>query len=75
MNEQQQHEFLVSYAIDRMAEYLIEDYALSIPAALQFLYNSDIYQKLMQSNTGLSGQSPCYIYELLRKEYETGFAV
>ena len=55
-----------------MTEFLIEDHNLSIATALQFIYNSDTYQKLNQIETGLYEQSPSYVYELLDKEYRTG---
>ena len=72
MSQEQQHNFLIAYTIDRMTEFLIEDHNLSIATALQFIYNSDTYQKLNQIETGLYEQSPSYVYELLDKEYRTG---
>ena len=75
MNQQQQQNFLIAYTVDRMTEYLIEDYALPIVAALQFVYNSDTYVKLTQTANGLYEQSPAYVYELLSREYQTGVAV
>ena len=74
MNSQQLQNFLIAYAIDRMTEFLIEDYNLSITESLNFIYNSDTYQKLVNTRTGLYEQSPSYIYELLVKEYKTGSA-
>ena len=74
MSQQQQQDFLIAYTVDRMTEYLIEDHDLSIIKALQFIYNSDTYQKLIQTDNGLYEQSPSYVYELLNKEYHTGVA-
>ena len=74
MNQQQQQAFLIAYTVDRMTEFLIEDYELSIGAALQFIYNSETYQKLVQTENGLYEQSPSYVYELLSREYQTGVA-
>ena len=74
MSQQQQQNFLIAYTIDRMTEFLIEDYGVTIHAALQFIYNSDTYQKLLQTENGLYIQSPSYTYELLNKEYLTGVA-
>ena len=65
---------MIAYAIDRMTEFLIEDYNLSIAESLNFIYNSDTYQKLVRTETGLYEQSPSYIYELLEREYKTGSA-
>lgn len=72
MTTQQLQDFLIAYAIDRMTEFLIEDYNLSITESLNFIYNSDTYLKLVKVKTGLYEQSPSYIYELLEKEYKTG---
>ena len=74
MTQQQQTDFLIAYTVDRMTEFLIEDYHLPIAAALQFIYNSDTYQKLSQTANGLYEQSPSYVYELLNREYQTGIA-
>lgn len=72
MTSQQLQDFLVAYAIDRMTEFLIEDYGLSIVESLNFIYNSETYQKLIKTINGLYEQSPSYIYELLEREYKTG---
>lgn len=72
MEPSQYKDFLISYAIDRMTEYLIEDHNLSIELALSTIYNSDTYKKLVQTENDLYIQSSAYIYELLDKEYRTG---
>lgn len=72
MTSQQLQDFLIAYAIDRMTEFLIEDYGLSIVESLNFIYNSETYQKLIKTKNGLYEQSPSYIYELLEREYKTG---
>lgn len=69
MDKPQQQSFLIAYTVDRMTEFLIEDYKLEIPKALQFIYNSNTYQKLIQTENGLYEQSPSYVYELLSREY------
>ena len=74
MSQQQQQNFLIAYTVDRLTEFLIEDYELSIAAALQYIYNSDTYQKLTQAENGLYAESPAYVYELLNLEYQTGVA-
>lgn len=66
---EQQISFMIAYTVDRMTEFLIEDYQLSIPQALSVIYNAKIYQKLLQTETGLYAQSPSYVYELLEEEH------
>lgn len=36
---------------------------------LKFIYNSETYAKLSQTENGLYSQSSAYVYELLEKEY------
>lgn len=72
MSKEQLQEFLIAFAVDRMTEFLIEDYHLPIADALHFIYNSETYQKLSDVENGLYEQSPSYIYELLNNEYCNG---
>lgn len=47
---------------------LVEDYQISIPEALDILYNSETYEKLQDTRTGLYFQSPVYVYDFLLNE-------
>lgn len=38
MMRQQQTDFLISYTVDRLEEFTIEDYGLTIPDALKTIY-------------------------------------
>lgn len=69
MEHNQIFNFLVNRATDEMTKYLTEDYGLTILQALNIIYNSNIYQKLKDENTGLYEQSPAYVYEYLCQEY------
>ena len=71
MTDQQQTEYLISYITDNLTKYLIQDYALDLPSALNIVYNSEVYSQLEQKDNYLPSQSPSYIYELLNKEYTT----
>jgi hypothetical protein len=55
-----------------MVEYLIGDFKLDIPKALDIVYNSTTYDLLNKTDNGLYSQSPAYVYEYLKSEYETG---
>ena len=50
----------------------MEEYKLSIPEALDLVYNSQLYEKIMDLKTGLYYQSAKYNYELLRHEVKYG---
>ena len=58
-------------AVD-LAELLSNDLELTIPEALDILYNSETYLKLSDPNTGLYFQSALYVYSYLQQEISTG---
>ena len=55
-----------------LAELLSNDFELTIPEALDILYNSETYLKLSDPNTGLYFQSTLYVYSYLQQEISTG---
>ena len=55
-----------------LAVMLVEDYQISIPEALDILYNSETYEKLQDPRTGLYFQSPVYVYDFLLQELKNG---
>lgn len=71
MNENHS-EFLVSYIVDEMTKFLIQDRKVSIENALSMIYNSITYEKLLNTENELYIQSPAYIYEIFDREYRTG---
>jgi hypothetical protein len=73
MNKEQK--FLIELMIDDIAKYLIEDMNISILEALDIVYNSQVFDKLMDIETGLYYQSPAYCYEYLKHELKYGKAV
>ena len=70
MSIDKQRQFLVNYAIDQMTAYLIEDLHISLGQALDIIYNSRVYDLLLDESTDLTSYSPSYIYELLKQEQE-----
>ena len=63
-----QLQFIINSDVERMTKYLIEDKEISIIHALDIIYNSNIYQKLLDRKTGLYLYSPAYIYDYLKEE-------
>ena len=55
-----------------MAEFLTEDFGMSIAESLDILYNSETYSKLTDRNTGLYFQSSGYVYSFLKSELAFG---
>ena len=66
--EQRDFEFLRERRLAQLAALLIEERGLSFSEAFRELYNSDIYEKLNDSRSGLYIQSARYIYSYLEKE-------
>ncbi len=71
MIENNKIEFLTNYITDKITTYIISDYNLNLPNALNVIYNSRTFENLKNSETSLYIQSPSYIYELLKKECAT----
>ena len=53
-------------------EYLVTDEKISIKDAMTRFYSSAIYEKLLDSETGLYLSSSAYVYDLLRDELQNG---
>lgn len=71
MTKEQTNKYLIDRAVDVMTGYFVQDQKQGIEQAIDFIYNSDTYQKLINTQTGLYTQSPAYIYQLLEHEYKT----
>lgn len=63
-------EFIINCDIEEMASLLQEEYGMDLLKAFDTIYNSKIYQKLTNTETGLYIQSPLYIYNYLKEELE-----
>lgn len=67
-----QQDYLISHIVDKITGFLIEDFQLDIPSALNIVYTSDTFRVLSDKETDLYSQSPSYIYEWLKREFLTG---
>ncbi len=56
---------LLNARIKDMAIWLMEDFSYSLEEALDCVYNSELFEKLQDIETGLYYQSSGYNYELL----------
>ncbi len=75
MDEQQKVGYLIAFTVDKMTQYLMVDFHLDIVTALNFIYNSKVYELLLDRQNELYVQSSSYIYELLKSEYLTARVV
>lgn len=63
---------LLNARIKDMAIWLMEDFKYSLEEALDCVYNSELFEKLQDIETGLYYQSSGYNYELLKEEMKYG---
>ena len=64
--------FLINSLVEQLTLMVIEEYNLSIPQALELVYNSQLYEKIIDTDSGLYYQSAKYNYEMLRHEMKYG---
>lgn len=65
-------EFVIENLAKELALRLIEERGLTMKQALDTIYNSETYTKVLDLNTGLYSQSTAYIYSILETEILTG---
>ncbi|WP_055666048.1 hypothetical protein [Desnuesiella massiliensis] len=63
---------LIEGIIQELIKFLCEDEESSIEAAMGVVYNSQIFEKLLDEETGLYKESSSFIYELLKDELKHG---
>lgn len=68
----EQTKFLIDSLVERLALWAMNDYRLSVVEALQLVYNSQLYEKILDLETGLYYQSAAYNYGLLKHEIDYG---
>ncbi len=68
----QETQFLIDSLVERLTQFLMEDDKLTLVEALSIVYHSQLYEKIMDMETGLYFQSAAYNYNLLRRELTLG---
>ena len=68
MIPQQQRNFLINHIVDKLPEFIIKDNNIDITSALKIVYQSKVYQLILDIDGDLYSQSPSYIYDLLKSE-------
>ena len=63
---------MMEYMIQDLVEIITEDQKVEYDNAMSMLYNSMIYDKIMDAETGLYRESPAYVYGLLQDEIRYG---
>lgn len=67
-----ENRFLVQSVVQKLVMFLMRDYNLPLLDAFAAVYNSELYELLLDMETGLYYQSPLYVYNYLRQELSTG---
>lgn len=65
-------EFTIEELVKELVLRLMEERGLSMKEALDTIYNSETYTKLLDLRTGLFSQSTAYVYSILETEILTG---
>lgn len=60
--------FLIDNLLSGLVNILIEQKGLTLQEALDVIYNSKLYDKIMDTETGLYFQSEDYNFEILSEE-------
>lgn len=64
--------FMIEELAKELALRLIKECNLSMKEALNRVYNSETYSKILDLQTGLFSQSTAYVYSILETELLTG---
>ena len=69
MNERKQ---LIEYSIQSIVEMIAKDQHLEYDDAMNCFYESQVFDKLQDQETGLYLESPAYVYDLYKDEINFG---
>lgn len=69
MSKEQQ---MVEYMVQDLVEMHTETQGVEYDIAMRTIYNSQVYEKLIDTETGLYRESPAYVYGLLQDELNFG---
>lgn len=61
-------QFMIECITTELTDYVMRDYHISMQEALDRIYNSETYSKLINTNSGLYYQSPLLVYDIFKEE-------
>jgi len=64
--------FMIEELVKELSLRLMEERGLTMKEALDTVYNSETYGKVLDLRTGLFAQSTSYVYSILETEILTG---
>lgn len=68
--KEQMREYLISNTINKMVQYLMEEESLTLEQAMDVVYRSRTIQLLQVPEGELYVQSPAYVYDMMRQEFQ-----
>ena len=72
MSKEQQ---MIEYMVQDLVAMLTETQGIEYDAAMRTIYDSQVYEKIIDTETGLYRESPSYVYGLLQDEFNFGHIV
>jgi hypothetical protein len=64
--------FMIEELVKELTLRLMDERGMTMKQALDTIYNSETYTKLLDDRTGLFSQSTVYVYSILETEILTG---
>ena len=64
--------FMIEELVKELTLRLMDERGMTMKQALDTIYNSETYTKLLDERTGLFSQSTVYVYSILETEILTG---
>lgn len=72
MSKQEQ---LIEYVIQDIIEIITNEQRVEYDVAMNMFYNSEVFDKLQDKETGLYRESSAYVYDLFQDEMNFGHIV
>lgn len=64
--------FLMDTLTKNLVLKIMKEFGPTVTEAMETVYNSQLFEKILDTDTGLYYQSSGYNYEMLREEYLNG---
>lgn len=66
---------MIEYMVQDLVEMLSEVQGIEYDIAMRMIYDSEVYEKLIDEKTGLYRESSSYVFDLLQDEMNFGHIV
>jgi hypothetical protein len=64
--------FMINFVTSEVVFSIMKDFNLSVQEAMKIFYNSEVFDRLCDIETGLYRESGGYVYDLYKSEKEHG---